>query len=147
MAEPTVSPPTSPPAGEPEAPEAKPRLVAVDPSAPKSGRDAVPETATAAPERRSRIVTWGLLALLVLAVAVASVQSQRLTAMGERNTALGEELQALEVQLSAATLQIQTFEMQQDLVRSVAADIADRVSELQALVEQGPGAGPAVDGP
>ena len=136
MAEPTISTPQ-----DSDAPEAKPRLVAVDPTPPAGG--AAAGATTGAPQRRSRIVIWGLLALLVLAVAFATLQSQRLTALGETNLALTEELQALEVQLSAATLKVQTFEMQQDLVRAAAADIADRVSQLQALVERGPDGTPA----
>jgi hypothetical protein len=129
MAEPTPS--TQAPSED----EAKPKLVAIDPQAESPQPTAESTPAGSGSERKgSRIVTWVLAGLLLVALIWAFQQSQQIQAAGERNALLGEQIQALEVQLSAATLQIQTFEMKQELIRTVAADLADRVNELKQLV-------------
>jgi uncharacterized protein HemX len=138
MAEPTRDENASPD-------EAKPKLKAVDPRpgaaselpAPPPAPEAAPATAERE-KRGSRVVVWLLAALLVLALIWTGLQAQQLQAAEARSLALTEKVQGLEVQLSAATLQLQSYEMQQELVRVMAADLAEQVGQLQELVNPAP---------
>ena len=120
--------------------EEKPKLVAVDSQAesPQPRRDASQVGSDRSAKQGSHTVSWVLAALLAGVLVWATLQSQQLQALGERNTALGEQIQGLEVQLSATTLQIQTYAMQQELVRTVATDLAEQVARLQELVHPAP---------
>jgi uncharacterized protein HemX len=134
----------------------KPKLKAVDPK-PEAGAapeapaaPPAPETAPAAEEREkrgSRVLPWLLAALLVVALVWAGLQSQQLQVAEQRSLALSEQVQGLEVQLSAATLQIQSFEMREELVRSVTADLAEQVGRLQELVSPAPPPAVGTDAP
>ena len=120
--------------------EAKPKLVAVDSQAesPQPRRDTPAAGSGTSAKQGSHTVTGVLAALLAGVLVWATLQSPQLQALGERNTALSEQIQGLEVQLSATTLQIQTYAMQQELVRTVAADLAEQVARLQELVIPAP---------
>jgi hypothetical protein len=133
MAEPTTS------TESPSAAESKPKLVALDPepAAPRQRPGSAP--AGRGRERKgSQIVGWLLFGLLVVSGVWGVLQAQQVETLGARNMALSEQIQGLEVQLSATNLQIQSYEMQQDLIRSVTADLAAQVGRLQALVDPAP---------
>lgn len=129
--------------------EARPKLVAVErerESAPPAG--ATPASAASRPaETRSgsRWLVWLLAGLLVVTAVWAGLQSRDLQAAQQQNQALSEQVQGLEVQLSAATLQVQTYELREELVRSVATQLAEQVGRLQELVSPSPS--PALEGP
>jgi hypothetical protein len=137
MAEPTTS------TESPSAAESKPKLVALDPepAAPRQRPGSAPAPAPAGRGRErkgSQVVGWLLLCLLVVSGVWGVLQAQQVETLGARNMALSEQIQGLEVQLSATNLQIQSYEMQQDLIRSVTADLAAQVGRLQALVDPAP---------
>ena len=150
MAKPTTS------TESPSAAESKPKLVALDPepAAPQQrpGSEPAPEPAPAPAgkgrERKgSQIVGWLLFGLLVVSVVWGVLQTQQVGTLGARNMALSEQIQGLEVQLSATNLQIQSYEMRQDLIRTVTADLAAQVGQLQALVDPAPPPAIQTEGP
>jgi len=146
MAEPTTS------TEGPSENEPKPKLVALDREReapqPDPGPAAAPAgTGTGTARQGSRIGTWLLVALLAIAMVWGGFQTQQVEALGKRNTALSEQVQGLEVQLSATNLQIQTYEMQQELIREVTTDLAEQVGRLQALVDPLPAPAVQTEGP
>jgi hypothetical protein len=120
----------------PNAAEARPRLVKSADAQPGAGRD---ETRRSVPA-----LVWLLAALLAFALGASVLQTERLDRMTERADALAARADALQIELADARTQIQTYETQRNLVRESVADIAERVAVLYEVVRSGPAPAPSL---
>lgn len=122
----------------PNAAEARPRLVKTAEDRPDAGHD---ETRRPIPP-----LVWILAALLAFALGASVLQTERLDRMTERADTLAARTDALQIELANARTQIHTYEMQRNLVRESVADIAERIAVLYEVVRSGSAPAPALPG-